>query len=64
MTIGQIILDCASVPEPDAATVECIARIRLVARERGAEVRFENVSPRLRELLTFCLGVEVERQPE
>ena len=65
MEIGPIIVDCASVPDPDLGTVECICHLRLAARERGAEVRLENVGPRLRELLAFCgLSVQVERQPE
>ena len=68
MEIDLIILDCASVPEPDLETIECIARVRLAARERGAEVRVENAGRRLRELLGFCgleaSGVEVERHPE
>jgi hypothetical protein len=65
MKIGPIVLDCASVPEPDLATIDCIARIQLVARERGSEVRLDNPSPRLLELLGFCgLRVEVERHPE
>lgn len=65
MEIGPIILDCASVPEPDLATIDCIARVQLVARERGGEVNLTNASARLRELLEFCgLSVEVERHPE
>jgi len=69
MTIGPIILNCASVPEPDAASIECIARLQLSAIQRGAGLSIENASPRLRELIEFCglveaLGVEVERHPE
>jgi anti-anti-sigma regulatory factor len=69
MKIGPIILDCASVPEPDAATVDCMARVRLAAQDRGTELRIENAGPRLRELIDLCglseaLGVEVERHPE
>ncbi len=69
MTIGPIILDCASVPEPDAASIECMAHLHLAAIQRGADLSIENASPRLRELIEFCglaeaLGVEVERHPE
>ena len=69
MTIGPIILNCASVPEPDAASIECLAHLQLAAIERGADLSIENASPRLAELIEFCglaeaLGVEVERHPE
>ena len=69
MTIGPIILDCASAPEPDAASIECMAHLQLAAIHRGTDLSIENPSPRLRELIEFCglaeaLGVEVERQPE
>jgi ABC-type transporter Mla MlaB component len=69
MTIGPINLDCALVPEPDAASLECIARVCLAAQDRAIEVRIENASPHMRELIEFCglskaLGVEVERHPE
>ena len=69
MTIGPIILDCASVPKPDAATIECMAHLQMAAIQRGADLLIENASPRLRELIELCglaeaLGVEVERHPE
>ncbi len=69
MTLGPIILNCASVPEPDAASIECLAHLQLAAIERGADLSIENASPRLAELIEFCglaeaLGVEVERHPE
>jgi anti-anti-sigma regulatory factor len=69
MAFGPIILDCASVLEPDVASIECIARVRLAARERGEELVIENAGPRLRELIEFCglaevLGVQVERHSE
>ena len=65
----MIRLDCASAPEPELGTVDCIARIQLAAGERAEEVRLENASPNLLELLNFCglaelLRVEVERHPE
>ncbi len=69
MEIGPIIVDCASAPEPDATTLECLVCIQLVARQRDVKVELDNVSMRMRELIDFCglsetLGVEVERQPE
>ena len=69
MTIGPIILNCASVPEPDAASIECVAHLQLAAIQRGADLSIENANPRLRELIEFCglaeaLGVEAERHPE
>ncbi len=69
MKIGKITLDCASAPEPDAASIECMAHLQLAAIQRGADLSIENASLRLRELIEFCglaeaLGVEVERHPE
>jgi ABC-type transporter Mla MlaB component len=69
MTIGPITLDCASVPEPDAGSIECMAHLQLAAIQRGADLSIENASVRLRELIAFCglaeaLGVEVERHAE
>ena len=69
MQVGSINVDCALMAQPDAATVDCIARVRLAANERRCDLRLDNVSPRLAELIDFCglaelLAVEVERQPE
>jgi len=69
MKIGKITLDCALAPEPDAATIECMAHLQLAAIERGVDLSIENASPALRGLIELCglseaLGVEVERQPE
>ena len=69
MTIGKITLDCALAPEPDAATIECLAHLQLAAIERGADLSIENASPNLRKLIELCglseaLRVEVQRQPE
>jgi hypothetical protein len=68
MKIDLITLDCASLGS-DVAAVDLIARIRLAACRCGVEVRLENPSPSLAELIGFCglsgaLGVEVERQAE
>ncbi len=69
MKIGKITLDCALAPEPDAATLECMARLQLAALERGGDLSIENASPALRGLIDLCglseaLRVEVQRQPE
>jgi ABC-type transporter Mla MlaB component len=39
--------------EPDAATVEALARLQLAARRLGREVRLANASAELRELIAF-----------
>jgi ABC-type transporter Mla MlaB component len=39
--------------EPDAVTVDALARLQLAAGRLGCRVRLENASPRLRELITF-----------
>jgi anti-anti-sigma regulatory factor len=36
---------------PDLATVEALARLGLIARQVGVEIRFEGASPALRELV-------------
>ena len=69
MKIGTITLDCASAPEPDLSTIECMAYVQLAAIERGADLSIENASPALRLLIELCglsefLRVEVQRQPE
>jgi ABC-type transporter Mla MlaB component len=43
--------------EPDAVTVDALARLQLGARRSGCRVRLENASPELRELLAF-LGLD------
>ena len=44
--------DVATV-EPDAVTVDALARLQLGARRNGCQVRLRNASPALRELLAF-----------
>jgi len=48
--------DVATV-EPDAVTVEALARLQLAARRLGCQVRLENASPALVELVSF-MGLE------
>ncbi len=39
--------------EPDAVTVDALARLQLAARRTGCQVRLRNSSDELRELVTF-----------
>jgi ABC-type transporter Mla MlaB component len=39
--------------EPDAVTVDALARLQLAARRQGCQVRLHNASPELRELVRF-----------
>jgi hypothetical protein len=59
----------ASAFAPDAATVDALARLQLVARRAGRRLRLRRASEELVELITFCglgevLGVEPRRQTE
>jgi hypothetical protein len=68
MKIDLITLDCASLGS-DVTAVDLVARIQLAACRCGVEVRLENPSQSLAELIGFCglagaLGGEVERQAE
>ncbi len=39
--------------EPDAVTVDALARLQLAARRQGCQVRLRHASPELRELVAF-----------
>jgi ABC-type transporter Mla MlaB component len=39
--------------DPDAVTVDALARLQLAARRRGCVVRLRDASPELRELVAF-----------
>ena len=43
--------------EPDAVTVDALARLQLAARRAGCQVRLRGASPELRELVAF-MGLE------
>ena len=43
--------------EPDAVTVDALARLQLAARRRGCSVRLRGASGQLRELVAF-MGLE------
>jgi ABC-type transporter Mla MlaB component len=39
--------------DPDAVTVDALARLQLAARRHGCQVRLRNASPQLHQLLAF-----------
>ena len=45
--------------EPDAVTVDALARLQLAARRRGCRVRLRNASPALLDLMAFMGLTEV-----
>ena len=60
---GSIVCDVAAVTDPDACTVDALARLQLAARRHGCHVRLHNASPALLDLvelmgLTDVLGEE------
>ncbi len=64
-----LVCDVAALTDPDAGTVEALARVALTARRLGRRVRLHDPSRELRELLdlfglTEVLRVEPVRQPE
>lgn len=61
MAIRRIILDCARLSEPDAGTINEIARCLLAAQRKGLEMRLENTSNSLRELIDLCGLAELLR---
>lgn len=48
-----VICDVGALVEPDAVTVEALARVRLTARRLGCRVRLHHSCRELRELLAF-----------
>ena len=69
MTIGTVSLECASLDEPGAETIDRLARLQLAARSCGCDLRLCNANRSLLELIDLCglaevLRVEVERQAE
>ena len=54
---------------PDAGAIDALARLELIAKRQGMEIRLRKVSSELQELLGLCglgdvLRVEMVRQPE
>jgi ABC-type transporter Mla MlaB component len=67
--------DVSPILDPDAVTVDALARLQLTARRLGRHIRVEHASPTLRELLALMglsgvvplgepSGLEARRQPE
>ena len=73
---GWVVCDVSALTEPDAATVEALARLQLTARRLGCRIRLRGACPRLRDLLALvglaevvpllppASGVEPQRQAE
>ena len=55
---GEVRCDVDGV-EPDAVTVDALARLQLAAQRRGCRIRLENASPELRELVELLGLTEV-----
>jgi anti-anti-sigma factor len=69
-----IVCDLGSLTRPDAAVVDALCRMRLVARRRGCQLRLRDASPELLDLLWLVgltdvipaadSGLRAERQPK
>jgi hypothetical protein len=64
----SIICDVSALA-PDAESIDALARLELLAKRHGVELRLHKVSRELQELLGLCglgevLRVEMVRQPE
>jgi anti-anti-sigma regulatory factor len=65
-----VVLEVEELVEPDAGVIDLIARLQLVARRAGCELRLSGASPELRELIGLSgldpalLRVEARGQPE
>ena len=71
----RLTCDVGSIVDPDAVTVDALARLQLTARRLGRQIRVEHASPALRELLALMglsgvvplsepSGLEARRQTE
>ncbi len=49
---ADVVCDVAGV-EPDAVTVDALARLQLAARRRGCRIRLRHASDELRQLVAF-----------
>ncbi len=54
----RILCDVTGI-EPDAVSMDALARLQLAARRNGCHVDFRNASPRLRALIDFSGLAEV-----
>ena len=49
-----VVCDVGALREPDAGTVDALARLQLAARRLGTQIRLRHASPVLAELLAFA----------
>lgn len=56
---GVVVCDVGEVVEPDAVTVDVLARLALAAQRRGRQLRLRNTCPDLRDLLALMGLVDV-----
>jgi hypothetical protein len=69
MRSAKITVECRSLREPTAATIDQIAHLKLAARRCKCELELKNPSPDLIDLIAFVglssvLLVEAQRQTE
>jgi anti-anti-sigma regulatory factor len=50
---GQLVCDVGAIHDPDAATVDALARLKLTARRLGRDAWLRDASPELQDLLHF-----------
>jgi ABC-type transporter Mla MlaB component len=50
---GEVVCDVSGVVDPDAATIEALARLQLSALRAGRRIRIEGAGSRLTELLAL-----------
>jgi ABC-type transporter Mla MlaB component len=51
--IEVVVFELGALVDPDAATVDALARLQLTAQRAGCSTRLHHPSPRLRELIAF-----------
>jgi ABC-type transporter Mla MlaB component len=51
--IDEVVFELKALVDPDAATVDALARLQLTAQRVGCSTRLRHASPRLRELVSF-----------
>jgi len=60
---GVVLCDLSAVVDPDAVTVDALARLQLTARRLGREIRLRHASNELRDLVAFMGLADVLCQP-
>lgn len=51
--VDRLVCDVGALADPDAVTIEALARLQLTARRVGSQIGLRNASRELRELLDF-----------